>query len=424
VYVGDQGNDRVVELPAGATSSSQQVTLPFTGLGGVSGVAVDAVGDVFASPYGNSTSVAELPAGATSSSQQVTLPFSVTGLFNPWALAVDAAGNVYLANSAAGQVLEMSGYEPTTVSITAVSPAAPDTGTPFTVDVSVAGAPAAGGGVFSAAPGGQVTVADGTGQTCTATLSGGSGSCQLTEASAGSYTLAASYAGAGAFAASASAGTGITVDAAPAFVTDSPPVTATAGSSYGYTFTASGTPAPTYALASGAPSWLSIDSSTGALSGTVPAGITSFSYTVTAANTAGTATAGPFTVTVTRAPPATAALSAKLACPSPVTVGQSATCTLTVTNNGPDPASSVIAAVALAPQLVKTSCSPACASYGNVLAWKDRTLADKATATQSVTFTARRAGTALVLGAAVSATLNPDPLGSVATAKITITGAG
>ena len=61
------------------------------------------------------------------------------------------------------------------------------------------------------------------------------------------------------------------VNTAPAFTADSPPTTATAGDPYSYTFSASGTPAPTYSL-SGQPGWLSINSSSGALSGTVPAG--------------------------------------------------------------------------------------------------------------------------------------------------------
>ena len=49
----------------------------------------------------------------------------------------------------------------------------------------------------------------------------------------------------------------------------------------------------------GAPSWLSIGASTGVLSGTVPRGTTTFSYAVTVANRAGTATAGPFYIQVT-----------------------------------------------------------------------------------------------------------------------------
>jgi len=84
---------------------------------------------------------------------------------------------------------------------------------------------------------------------------------------------------------------------APQFTQASPPTTAPAGSHIDYTFAASGLPAPSYALA-GAPSWLSIDSTSGELTGTIPAGATSFTFSVTATNTAGSTTTGPLTVTV------------------------------------------------------------------------------------------------------------------------------
>ena len=91
--------------------------------------------------------------------------------------------------------------------------------------------------------------------------------------------------------------------AAPAFTTDSPPLTATVGTQYSYTFVATGNPTPTYALGTGAPSWLSISSTSGALSGTPPTRTTSFTYSVIASNTVTpNATAGPFTVTVSPAP--------------------------------------------------------------------------------------------------------------------------
>ena len=79
---------------------------------------------------------------------------------------------------------------------------------------------------------------------------------------------------------------------APAFTRESPPLTALTGSVYSASFAATG--APAYALAS-APSWLSIDPS-GAVTGTPPSGTTSFSYSVTATNALGSATAGPYTV--------------------------------------------------------------------------------------------------------------------------------
>ena len=80
---------------------------------------------------------------------------------------------------------------------------------------------------------------------------------------------------------------------APSFIADSPPLETAPGQPYGYTFAATGTPAPTYALAPGAPAWLTISPATGQLTGTPPAGTTTFTYTVTATSTVGTATAGP-----------------------------------------------------------------------------------------------------------------------------------
>ena len=94
--------------------------------------------------------------------------------------------------------------------------------------------------------------------------------------------------------------------AAPTFTADTPPLTATANSPYSYTFQATGTPDTiTYSLAEGAPTFLSINSTTGAVTGTPPVGTTSFTYSVTASNgVSPDATAGPFTVAVS---PATAA---------------------------------------------------------------------------------------------------------------------
>ena len=105
-----------------------------------------------------------------------------------------------------------------------------------------------------------------------------------------------------------SANLSITVDAAPSFTADSPPLTATVGTAYAYTFQATGTPDTiTYSLAEGAPTFLSIDPESGAVTGTPPTGTTSFTYSVTASNgVSPDATAGPFTVTVSAPPTFTA----------------------------------------------------------------------------------------------------------------------
>jgi hypothetical protein len=91
--------------------------------------------------------------------------------------------------------------------------------------------------------------------------------------------------------------------APPVFTTDSPPLTVPSGLLYTGYFGAAGVPSPTYALAPGAPAWLSLDPSfAGIVSGAPPAGTTSFTFSVLASNGVGPiATAGPFTVTVTPA---------------------------------------------------------------------------------------------------------------------------
>jgi YVTN family beta-propeller protein len=161
----------------------------------------------------------------------------------------------------------------------------------------------------------------------------------------------------------------ITVNQAPSFILDSPPTTdgALVGQgSYGYTFAAAGSPAVTYALA-GAPSWLTINSATGAVTGTVPAGTSSFSYSVTASNAAGTATAGPFTV---KAGPGglTADVAISMKCPASLTAGATGTCTLTVQNNGPEPVTQIEVAALLPYQLPEVSCGSGCSLAANGLA--------------------------------------------------------
>jgi hypothetical protein len=236
---------------------------------------------------------------------------------------------------------------------------------------------------------------------------------------AGTCVLDANQAGGGAYSAAPQASQTIAIDQAPAFVADSPPLTATNGQPYSYTFTASGSPAPSYALAAGAPSWLSVSSSTGTVSGTPPADTTSFSYQVTATNPAGTATAGPFTVTVTAAS-AKADVAAALSCPHRLTVGRSGRCVLTVTDHGPAVARSVTAAVALPAGLARVSCSRGCARHGSLVTWTRPALAAGASSTFTVTVKATRAGKAVPAGLAVSRSPDPDLFNNFALATIVI----
>jgi serine/threonine-protein kinase len=93
-------------LSAGATSPT---TLPFTGLLSPEGVAVDAAGNIYVADFRNldATSthqgrVLRLAAGATTATE---LPFA--DLNGPQGVAVDRAGNVYVADSGNRRVLKL-----------------------------------------------------------------------------------------------------------------------------------------------------------------------------------------------------------------------------------------------------------------------------------------------------------------------------
>ncbi len=263
----------------------------------------------------------------------------------------------------------------------------------------------AGGG---SAPDGGVTVSDGS-ATCTITLaqvsaSASGGSCDLGGLSAGTYELEAVYAGsADGFGASAGSASvtinGGPASSAPTFRADSPSLSATSGASYSYDFRASGNPAPTYSL-SGAPGWLSINSYTGAVSGTVPQGITSFTYSVVASNNVNSAVAGPFTVSVSRYGYGQGGrLSTSLSCTSPVRAGSRGTCTLSVTNTGYGTDRDVTGEVNLPGQLTADFCGhgwgygwynwSGCSISGNTATENLGNLAGGQTKTLTVTFTAR-----------------------------------
>ena len=67
--------------------------LPFTGLNGPSGVAVDGAGNVYVTDFRNNR-VLKL---AADSSTPTVLPF--TGLNHPFGVAVDGAGNLYVTDA-------------------------------------------------------------------------------------------------------------------------------------------------------------------------------------------------------------------------------------------------------------------------------------------------------------------------------------
>jgi hypothetical protein len=88
---------------------------------------------------------------------------------------------------------------------------------------------------------------------------------------------------------------------APVFLSATPPTAATVAAPFSYAFTAAFLPAATFAVDAGnLPAGITL-SADGVLSGT-PSDGGSYTFTVTATNTNGTATAGPFTINVSEVP--------------------------------------------------------------------------------------------------------------------------
>jgi hypothetical protein len=318
------------------------------------------------------------------------------------------AASVVLVGGLAGGVLLTPGTAfastavDTSTSISGVTPTHHFNGT-TTLTVSVTVAAASG----TAAPTGTVSVSDGS-ESCSLTLAqigasaSSNGSCNLGGLSAGSYNLDAAYAGVtNVFNTSATATpTKYSIGTAPAFTVDSPATSAHNGDSYTYNFNANGAPTPTYAL-SGAPGWLSVNTNNGVVSGNVPNGINSFTYSVVASNSIGTATAGPFTVSVTRhgfpGGNGNGKLSTSLHCTSPVHSGTRGTCTLDVTNTGWNSAQNVKGQINLPSSLTADFCGHAwgwgwgnwgCTISGNTASENLGTLRPGQSRTLTVTFTA------------------------------------
>jgi serine/threonine-protein kinase len=97
VYVSD--DFQVVKVAAGSSTST---VLPFTGLNKISLVAVDSAGDVYLAVAGNN----EVLKVAAGSSTSTVLPF--TGLNGPIGVAVGGAGNLYVADSGNNRVLKLA----------------------------------------------------------------------------------------------------------------------------------------------------------------------------------------------------------------------------------------------------------------------------------------------------------------------------
>lgn len=85
-----------------ASGFSSQTALPFSGVSLPTGVAVDAAGNVYVADMGNDQVLKLAPGASTPTS----LPF--TGLKNPQNVAVDTAGNIYVTDTSNDRVLKLA----------------------------------------------------------------------------------------------------------------------------------------------------------------------------------------------------------------------------------------------------------------------------------------------------------------------------
>jgi len=111
LFIADEGNDQVLEAPWTGTGYGALTTVPTNGLSNPYAVAVDGAGDVFIADAGLNQ-VVEVPMTAAGYGAQITVP--AAGLNQPDGVAVDGAGDVFIADSVNNRVLEVpwtpSGY--------------------------------------------------------------------------------------------------------------------------------------------------------------------------------------------------------------------------------------------------------------------------------------------------------------------------
>ena len=106
VYViANPANGTVIEVPNGLLGTL--ITIPTSGLTNPSSLAIDANGNLFIADTGNGR-VVEIPAsgGQPASGSQTTV--TTTGLSTPTGVAVDLAGNLYISDSSNNNVIEIS----------------------------------------------------------------------------------------------------------------------------------------------------------------------------------------------------------------------------------------------------------------------------------------------------------------------------
>ena len=228
-------------------------------------------------------------------------------------------GDANFTGSTSVNVSQVVTAAATTTAITAHTPSPSVLGQPVTVNYTVT-VTAPGSGTIPGTD--NVTVSDGTGDSCTGTVT--AGTCQLTTTTTGNKTLTATFAGDGNFSTSTSTGVAHTVNQAPT-ITSANSTTFVVGTAGSFTVTATGFPTPTFTESGNLPSGVTL-STAGVLSGT-PAANTGGSYSITITANNGVSPNGTqsFVLTVNQAPIITSANATSFVANAPGTFTFTAT---------------------------------------------------------------------------------------------------
>ena len=102
LFITNAGNNSVVEMPGGWSGTPTPIS-SVSGLSAPTGIAVDAADDIFIADTGNAR-VVEEPNGGSSPQTVLT----TTGLTKPVGMAVDSSGNVYVTDATNNNVIELN----------------------------------------------------------------------------------------------------------------------------------------------------------------------------------------------------------------------------------------------------------------------------------------------------------------------------